>query len=170
MWPGPSPRPTMRTDIHAILDRSKAFHSLPAEQRRAVAHDLVRVVAFLQDPTLEEQVRDQEQVRGLIGEVDFPAFVSGLIEGVFTSIVDSSIRQMEAYAEMLEGIAKSLEEFEVENDHVEQRVRSDRRQQLATMVLMGINRIVVTDGKIHAKVHFDVKAHESDDDSDDDRE
>jgi len=33
-----------------------------------------------------------------------------------------------------------------------------KQQMLATMVLLGINRIVVTDGLINAKVVFDVKA------------
>ena len=33
-----------------------------------------------------------------------------------------------------------------------------RQQQLATMVLLGINRIVVTDGLINAKVVFEMKA------------
>src|SRR6185369_3300835 len=32
-----------------------------------------------------------------------------------------------------------------------------RQQQLSTMVLMGINRIVVTDGLINAKVMIDIK-------------
>jgi hypothetical protein len=36
-----------------------------------------------------------------------------------------------------------------------------RQQMLATMVLMGINRIVVTDGEIKATVTFDVSSHEA---------
>jgi len=32
------------------------------------------------------------------------------------------------------------------------RIAIDRRQLLATMVMMGINRVVVTDGKIVAKL------------------
>src|SRR5215203_3677509 len=36
-----------------------------------------------------------------------------------------------------------------------------RQQLLASMVMMGINRIVVTDGLIHAKVIFDVRAEDS---------
>lgn len=36
-----------------------------------------------------------------------------------------------------------------------------RQQLLASMVMMGINRIVVTDGLIHAKVIFDVRAQDS---------
>jgi len=166
--------------------------------------------------------------RDLVDSVDFPKFVSGLIEGVFTSIVDSSIRQMQAYGKLLEGVVKSVEQFA--SDHISQnqardylgdrfpdtfsvdtnggkprlRLRSGlddeekalenvkttlglkeafdvddeegearllrqaqlemarlRQQQLATMVLLGINRIVVTDGLINAKVVFDVKANDS---------
>jgi hypothetical protein len=160
--------------------------------------------------------------RDMVGAVDFPKFVSGLIEGVFTSIVDSSIRQMEAYGKLLEAVVKSVEEFAADNisanqgrdylaerfpdtltvkiesgnpkialkDGVEEealaRVKAAmggqdidlddeeseaelarraqlemarvRQQQLATMVLLGINRIIVTDGLINAKVVFDMKA------------
>ncbi len=164
----------------------------------------------------------------LVDSVDFPKFVSGLIEGVFTSIVDSSIRQMQAYGKLLEGVVKSVDQFA--SDHISQNQARDylsdrfpetftvdtnggkprlrmrpgvddeekalagvkstlgikedfdldeeegearltrqaqlemarmRQQQLATMVLLGINRIVVTDGLINAKVVFDVKANDN---------
>ncbi|MFH1465891.1 MAG: hypothetical protein ABIO70_16000 [Pseudomonadota bacterium] len=162
----------------------------------------------------------------LVKTVDFPEFVSGLIEGVFTSIVDSSIRQMEAYSKMLEAVVKSVDDFATENfndddarDYMQEsfpnalQITSDdsgpllamkdgfdsggmpdfsaflgtpapqqiddrdseaellrqaklkmargKQQQLATMVLLGINRIVVTNGRINAKVVFDVDATES---------
>jgi hypothetical protein len=163
--------------------------------------------------------------KDLVGAVDFPAFVSGLIEGVFTSIVDSSIRQMEAYGELLANVTKSIQDFA--NDNITDGAARDylmgqfpraltlnrqgkgarlqanpslddenapdlgafvglpgasvedaeseaklvqaaklkmaraRQQQLATMVVLGINRIVVTDGRINAKVVFDVKMSES---------
>lgn len=164
--------------------------------------------------------------RELVDAVDFPKFVSGLVEGVFTSIVDSSIRQMEAYGKLLEAVVKSVDEFASENftlnqgrdflvqrfpDQLTVRIESDsprlalrenaadgaldevgkslglegppdlddeqseselarraqlemarlRQKQLATMVLLGINRIVVTDGLINAKVVFDIKANDS---------
>lgn len=168
----------------------------------------------------------------LLQAVNFPAFVSGLIDGVFHSIVDSSIKQMEAYGRLVADVAKSLNQFRDENvtsnqgrDHlVDQfpdtfmidvdtgaengpapRVRlrdgveenaalqkvnslpleggplksldledeeteeklvqaartqlaTSRQQLLATMVLMGINRIIVTDGRISAKVMYDFQA------------
>lgn len=162
----------------------------------------------------------------LVGAVDFPQFVSSLVEGVFTSIVDSSIRQMQEYAKFLEAVVKSVNEFK--NEHITEADGRDsivdqfpnffevkgqggksalslkpgvdednmpdlksafgfegqldlsdpesekklvesarlkmarmRQQQLATMVLLGINRIVVTNGHINAKVFIDVKARDT---------
>ncbi len=157
---------------------------------------------------------------GMIREVNFPAFVAGLIDGVFNAIVTSSIKQMEAYAELVKNVAKSVDDFMKDNisensardylanrypDHLQvdtsgdspvlkpkegaddsslpdffkdlglaqpvtsldqdtaeqvlmpaarQRMAMDRQQLLATMVLMGINRLVVTDGHIQASCTF----------------
>ncbi|MBN1656610.1 MAG: hypothetical protein JXA30_22755 [Deltaproteobacteria bacterium] len=164
-----------------------------------------------------------DQFERMVSAVDFPKFVSGLIEGVFTSIVNSSIRQMEAYGKLLEAVVASVEQFANDNittnqarDYLADRFPSKlsidieqgtprlaltetgedegidevqeafglkeginldeeeseaklvrlaqlemaklRQKQLATMVLLGINRIVVTDGLINAKVIFDMKA------------
>jgi hypothetical protein len=52
-----------------------------------------------------------EAVRG----VDFPGFVAGLIDGVFNAIVTASIKQMEAFAELLRNVAKSLDEYMKDN-------------------------------------------------------
>ena len=166
-------------------------------------------------------------MKNMVASVDFPKFVSGLIEGVFTSIVNSSIKQMQAFAEYLKAVAMTLKDFAAENSNIDEgrdylasknpkaltveqgpnggkRLRktasaSDddmpdfkamfnltedvdldddeseakiaesaqlqlarmRQQQLSTMVLMGINRIVVTEGEIKATVTFDVSAMET---------
>jgi hypothetical protein len=186
----------------------------------------------------------------LLQAVNFPEFCAGLINGVFHSIVQSSIEQMEAYAKLVADVAKSLNTFRDENttqnqgrDHlVEQfpdlfqismdsgdpfasfggssafndsgataappeprvivregvdeaaavarlnqtlpldrpierldddlveallvpaartQLASSRQQLLATMVMMGINRIVVTDGKLTAKVMYDFQARDN---------
>ncbi len=163
----------------------------------------------------------------LVREVDFPKFVSALIEGVFTSIVNSSIRQMHEFSKYLQAVAMTLKDFAAANSNIDEgrdhlaaqnpgtlmtedrdgRKRLTRRpgvddeampnlaallglgddedidldddeseakvaeaaqlqlarmrqQQLATMVMMGINRIVVTEGEIKASVVFDVSARE----------
>lgn len=180
-----------------------------------------------------------EQFGALVQKVDFPKFVSGLIQNVFQAIVDSSIQQMRAYGELLANVAKTVDQFAqdnitennardwlaqrfpdalgvdvnetssglaegdatptptphlVPNPNVEdpsaalQRVSNElqlaqpvtdisdegeerrlvlaarmqiarsRQQLLASMIMLGINRIVVTDGLIHAKVVFDMRA------------
>lgn len=157
----------------------------------------------------------------LVQKVDFPAFVSGLVKGVFNAVVDASIQQMQAYAEMLAAVSKSVDQFASDHipdaqvrDQIARRYPSivqidtsgdtaklamregaddkgvdigkefglsgvdlsdeaaelqlvnaakmemarQRQQLMATMVLLGINRIVVTNGKINAKVVFDIQA------------
>ncbi|MEM6252893.1 MAG: hypothetical protein AAF821_08220 [Cyanobacteria bacterium P01_D01_bin.156] len=180
-----------------------------------------------------------EQFGELVNKVDFPAFVSGLIENVFQAIVNSSIQQMKAYGELLANVAKTVDQFAQDNItennardwlaerfpdklgvEVEQgsfgfadgdidtqtaakpklqvtaedesealktisseldlkepitdiseesqerrlvlaarlQIARSRQQLLASMVMLGINRIVVTDGQINAKVVFGMRA------------
>jgi hypothetical protein len=182
--------------------------------------------------------REGAQVAGLLlQQVNFPNFVSGLIEGVFHAIVKASIEQMEAYGKLVADVAKTLNQFRDENVSVNQgrdhlvdsfpdlfeiqvdtgensfddsgggprvmlrdgvdssaaakrvneslpldkpisslddetiegtlvpaartQLATSRQQLLATMVLMGINRIIVTEGKISAKVVYDFKARDN---------
>jgi hypothetical protein len=191
-----------------------------------------------------QAAREGAAVAGaLLEEVNFPDFVAGLIEGVFHSIVKSSMEQMEAYSKLVADVAKSLNQFRDDNvsqnqgrdhlieqfpdvfqltvdtgdfggfgqdgatgqtggprvtlkDSVDERsaidrinntlpldkpitsldddlveatlvpaartqLASSRQQLLATMVMLGINRIVVTDGKISAKVMYDFQARDN---------
>ncbi|WP_367325936.1 hypothetical protein [Streptomyces sp. HUAS ZL42] len=163
----------------------------------------------------------------LVSSVDFPAFVSGLIQGVFQAIVDSSIQQMEAFAELVKNVSKSVDEYMKDNvtenqardylaerypDHLQvdlstptpqvkpkpaadesnlpdffkdlgldmpvesldeetpeqvlmpaarQQMAIDRQRMLLMMVMMGINRLVVTDGSIKAAVIFELDTRDS---------
>ena len=163
----------------------------------------------------------------MLGAVNFPGFVASLVQGTFQAIVDASIQQMEAYANLLQEVAKTVDSFMADNitddmarDHLadnygdifqrdvstgqpqlavdqnsvqsgglpsflqdlgfdspmdidEQAVENVivpqtrhnlaelRHQTLATMVMMGINRVVVDDGEINAKLIFHVDASES---------
>ncbi|MCR5882302.1 hypothetical protein LRS03_05280 [Rhizobacter sp. J219] len=160
-----------------------------------------------------------------IANVNFPGFVGGLIDGVFNSIVTTSIKQMEAYAEMVKNVSKSVDQYmkdnvtennardylaerypdhlevdiagdaprlkpkeghdenslpdffadlglaspvvSIDEDNVEQqlvpaarrRIAMDRQQLLATMVMMGVNRLVVTNGTIEASCLFELDTH-----------
>ncbi|NML44205.1 hypothetical protein HHL11_10625 [Ramlibacter sp. G-1-2-2] len=257
-----------RDGVRKLLEGTQAYAQMPEDSRRALAHDLVNISSYLAEPGMKvapkhmsadvraladtgsTSAKDQpkfgqavstgvEQAVALIQGVNFPAFVSGLIEGVFHSIVKSSIEQMEAYGKLVADVSKSLNQFRDDNttdnqgrdqlvdqfpdlfqmqmpgaddafgsfgddsapagpkvvlrdgineqaaigrlnaslpldkpitklddDLVEAllvpaartQIATGRQQLLATMVMMGINRIVVTDGRIQAKVMFDFQA------------
>lgn len=165
-----------------------------------------------------------EVARATLNAIDFPTFVASLIQGTFQAIVDASIQQMEAYAELLKNVAGTVDRFMGDNvsdgmakdyladqysgvlgrdttggaakmvvrqtggelpsffkdlglDTPDQltdqsinevvvpatrRQMAERRQQtLATMVMMGINRVIVKDGEISAKLMFHIDATES---------
>jgi hypothetical protein len=167
-----------------------------------------------------------DQIVRLVKNVDFPAFVGGLVNNVFRVIVETSIEQMRAYGELVANVAKSADDYMSENigvgqgrDYLANRfpdllavnvddngksrlsvtaddseaalaeihqtmgmsgdpmtdidddenelklvntarliMAKSRQQLLASMVMLGINRIVVTDGSIVAKVKFDMRA------------
>ncbi len=168
------------------------------------------------------------EFRNLVGSVDFPQFVGGLIQNVFQAIVSASIQQMKAYGDMLKSVAQTVDQFAQDNISLDQargwladkypdtlevghaddgdtpgfrlqargedgdanlgrinqemqllkpvndlsdedqegrlvaaarmQMARSRQQLLASMVLLGINRIVITDGMINAKVVFDFRA------------
>jgi hypothetical protein len=166
------------------------------------------------------------QAGALLRQVNFPAFVAELVQGVFQAVVDASIQQMQAYGELVQGVTMSLNDFrdanvsenqardhlvgkfpnlmqinitdagprvglrpdadvddaeaigqslgvqdlgDLDDETIEETLvpaaRNDlarsRQALLATTLLMGINRIVVTDGKINAKMKFSFSARDS---------
>lgn len=168
-----------------------------------------------------------DALANLVTSIDFPGFVSELIQGVFQAIVDASIQQMEAFAELVRNVSKSVDEYMKDNitenqardyladrypEHLEvdiagdsPRIRPkedaddetmpdffkdlgldfpmdsldeeateqvlmpaarkqmaiDRQRMLLMMVMMGINRLVVTDGSIKAAVIFQLDTTDS---------
>lgn len=117
--------------LSETLERSRTFASLSAgRQIRFLEHGerLIEAVAGpydLRPPELKSR--------------DFPDFVADLIGGVFEAVVDASIRQMEAYGDLLKDATSAVDAHR----------RSPRRQQLlATMVLMGIGRVAMLDDGI----------------------
>src|SRR6266481_281619 len=163
------------------------------------------------------------RVGALSDEINFPAFVAALVHGTFDAIVDATIRQMEAFADLVSAVAKDVEQFTNENvspnqakdwlvkqypqdlqvtfndgqpslqpkrtqDNLDnapswlseygldgqllstemideqlvpmarKRVGQNRLQTLATMVLLGMNRVVVRDGTISARIQIRAQA------------
>lgn len=234
----------VRRRIRQLLTASAAYRQLPSDARRQVARDMVRVAAYMSDPNglMSREFREPllagvVAARGrraarpamtrmgagslamdaLVQAVDFPNFVSSLIEGVFGSIVNASLQQMQAFADLVAAVSNSVDQFASDNitdltarsalvesfpdvfsrpgaasrrltvraddgaaaaarleaavglrepigdlhdkgtqerivAATRRRLARDRQQLLATMVLMGINRIVVTDGRVVPKL------------------
>jgi len=163
--------------------------------------------------------------RATLNAIEFPRFVADLIRGTYNAIIEASIRQMEAYAELIANVAKTVDQFmsdnitdnqardyivnqypgqfkiDVSDDAPKLAVKDDasdkpkpdfktdlelpddvdvsdesaeqtlvpaarrklarqRQQLLSTMVMMGVNRIVVTSGRIRATMGFRIDAHD----------
>ena len=206
--------------VKDLLTRSRAFGRLPPEQQNQLTQGMTQIAAYLAAPegiktnTLPGAVAIVHSVKDASGTlstaIDFPNFVAALIKGVFQAIVDASIKQMEAYGELVKNVAQTVsqlvrdsiseddsrrfllatypEYFELDpnpdchtlrlRDHLHKseaidrlsflpleaplhtlnqreidrilvpsarrRLAAQRQQLLASMVLMGINRIVVT--------------------------
>jgi hypothetical protein len=155
-----------------LLERNPAFSRLPASRRDQIARDTIKVAEYL-----AELPKGTDGFGNRVQEVNFPTFVADLLKGVFDAIVKASIDQMKAFAELIAAVAKSLDQFRDQNISDKQardflteqfphlkpdppklkskppagRLATGRQQLLATMVLMGINRVVVTDGRIRAR-------------------
>ncbi len=52
-----------------------------------------------------------DQFGALVQKIDFPNFVSGLIQGVFKAIIDFSVQQMKACVELLTNAANVVDQF-----------------------------------------------------------
>jgi hypothetical protein len=83
--------------------------ALPTPIRQQLSRDLGKIIGFV--GSTPARVRPSS----LASQVDFPAFVAGLIDGVFQAIVDASVQQMNAYADLVKGVAKSVDAFAKEN-------------------------------------------------------
>jgi len=206
----------------ALADQAKSTE--PAEEKKDPVGDIGMRLAEKPGQVGKDfkagAVREGvEQFGEMVKKVDFPNFVSGLVNGVFNAVVKASMDQMKAYGELLAACAKTVDDFARDNvsdaqarDHVASRFPSsvvvdtsgdqarlrprpgvesaelerafpnmsvdldddeseaalvlqtklqiarERQQLMATMVLLGINRIVVTNGQINAKVVFDMRA------------
>jgi hypothetical protein len=156
----------------------------------------------------------------LSDEIDFPAFVASLVHGTFDAIVDSSIKQMESFADLVSAVSKPHDQFAQDNvtlgqargwlveqfprevtlveeggefrlapllapgeddapspawladfgeegndlttelleetllPQARERVARQRLSTLSTMVLLGMQRVVVKDGSVGARLRF----------------
>ena len=129
----------VRPAVRRLLERSSAFPVLPPKRRERLPESLERLVLLA--------------AGGDARAAEFPDFVADLLEGVFEAIVDASIEQMEAYADLLEDASESTERFAQDaNGRTEAR---QRERLLAIMALLGFSRVSVRQGRIGARTVFD---------------
>lgn len=115
--------------------------------RQALAHDLAAIITHVGTAPME---------------VDFPGFVADLLSGTFQAIVDSSSQQVRAYAELIHAVRESLDDFADDEartgracealarrfpELVDVRASPLSGRREAVRIVMGINRIVVTDSR-----------------------
>ncbi len=92
------------------LGRGRAFRRLKDAEQKAVVGSLSRIIDYWLDAADTEAPMDE-----IIAAVDFPGFVADLVNGVFDAMVDASLRQMEAYAELLESVSRTVDQFIEDN-------------------------------------------------------
>lgn len=212
--------PVMREQVVVTTPAPVAAATEGAQPKTAVAGALAKKGGPAADEFSPRAAAAAAKVtRDTLNAIAFPTFVADLIKGTFNAIIDASIKQMEAYGNLLSNVAKTVDDFMADNvsdnnardylagaypghfkversdegakvvmrdgadqlakpnlknhfglaedidlsdDSVEEKLvpaarrhmAKSRQQMLSTMVLMGINRIVVTSGRIAAKMGF----------------
>lgn len=86
--------------------RNRARTPARAQARTQSAADTFRPAAANQIGRVTEET---------LRAIAFPTFVADLIKSTFQAIVNSTIQQMEAFTDMLENVAKTVDEFMVDN-------------------------------------------------------
>jgi hypothetical protein len=84
--------PHVRRAVRDLLDRAPAYRKLADDERRKLVDGLVDVGGTL---ALEDADR----------ATDLPGFVAGLVEGTFAAVVDASVQQLQAYAELVHAVS-----------------------------------------------------------------
>jgi hypothetical protein len=99
----------------SLLRSSPAFRDLDEGHRRKLLADTAVVVAFISPvpgpPRAGKGSRMPGARRPVTRPIVYPEFVRALLEGTFQALVDASIEQMNAYAALLEQVAREVDEF-----------------------------------------------------------
>jgi hypothetical protein len=108
----PAEAKQVRPVVKRLLTSSAAFAQLPPAERNTIARDTVKVASFIAQRHGGACTRaPADQAWWGLQRVDFPAFVTALVRGVFEAIVDSSIRQMRAYGDLVASATKAVDDF-----------------------------------------------------------
>jgi hypothetical protein len=124
--------------VETLFARSRTASRLPAATRTRLLRHAAEIGAAI--------AKARSKAAGdLLPQVGFPPFVANLIEGTFDAMVDASVRQMEAYTDLLSSVASSLDRFV---DDAKREPGRDGATTLAETLLAGATRIVIGDGRM----------------------
>ncbi len=111
----------VKRQVRALLASNPAYGHLSPQRQEQMATDLVRIGSYLAQPEGISANRlagaitaVPTSVEDLLNDVNFPDFVAGLIQGTFHAIVEASIQQMEAYADLVKDVSKTVDRFAAE--------------------------------------------------------
>ncbi len=102
----PQERALVRDEVRQILTRSPAYRALQTDERSELGASLETAAEALTGQELESLDR-----HGRLNTIDLREFITELISGTFQAVVDASLQQMRAYAELLGQVATSPEDF-----------------------------------------------------------
>jgi hypothetical protein len=145
---------------HSSIEQMEAY-------QRMIASVATSLKQFMDDHVDENQGRDHmvDQFPDLfaVGMDDFDdnsrprlQLREGVDESAALQRVNNKLEFENGALKSLDLSDENVEKALVENSRLQ--LAKQRQQLMASIVLMGINRIVVTDGKISAKIIYDVKA------------
>ena len=106
-------RPLLKTS-ETLRREDDAPQSTAGDSRSAASRPVAQAMTgsgFQQDATS----RVGSVTRSTLRAISFPTFVADLIKGTFSAILDATTTQMGAFMELLEGVSKTVEQFENEN-------------------------------------------------------
>jgi hypothetical protein len=103
------------TQVGRALSAAPAFSKLPPETQQTIrqrltdacAEALARQPNFDADEAIQS-LQDDGLAAEFLNQLAFPKFVSDLLKGVFDANVRATIKQMEAYAELMKACRSSL--------------------------------------------------------------
>lgn len=174
--------PSVRTRLAAV----PAFRALPPDKQRDVAKNMDNVISFISRPNaIAPEAKERTELPSFVGELIegvFDAMVNasqeqmrayGELIASVSKTADDFMRENVTDAAARDWLAElypdSAGDDSSESDSSDssaklglvgvarRRLAASRQQLLARMVMLGINRIVVTDGRITAKATFDVR-------------
>ena len=127
------PPVAVRDGVRRALTAAPDFGGLDADDRRTIAHSLVRIAqaarlleaeagTAVRPPTVRAMDAGDEfsgaavdrvaaTTQRVLNAISFPRFVAELIQGVFRAMVETNQRQLQQYVELVRGVSQSLDGF-----------------------------------------------------------